>query len=228
MVNPARGIGLHAAAHRRRVSAGGFAKGGSRRDPGRPGIGIGMQSNMGGVAMSQNDHTLDFVDQLRLAMTPDEVCEQLISIATDFGLAERSDGTGRGKPARRRRAARPAAATTASRRVPRNRQTIAVSLGSETVEFLPEELILVSLAASYAISRLCRPPADPGDGLRLTPRERECLQLAATGKSEREISRMLGISEHTSEKHLLNAKGKLGAVNRVQAVAEAIRRGLIN
>ncbi|WP_292890608.1 helix-turn-helix transcriptional regulator [Mesorhizobium sp.] len=39
---------------------------------------------------------------------------------------------------------------------------------------------------------------------------------------------MLGISEHTSEKHLLNAKSKLGAVNRVQAVAEAIRRGYIS
>jgi LuxR family quorum sensing-dependent transcriptional regulator len=61
----------------------------------------------------------------------------------------------------------------------------------------------------------------------LSPREVECLGLAAAGKSEWEISRILGISEHTSEKHLLNAKMKLGAVNRVQAVAEAIRRGFI-
>ncbi|TIM27261.1 MAG: helix-turn-helix transcriptional regulator, partial [Mesorhizobium sp.] len=62
----------------------------------------------------------------------------------------------------------------------------------------------------------------------LTPRERECMQWAAVGKSEWEISQILGISEHTSEKHLLNAKSKLGAVNRVQAVAEAIRRGYIS
>ncbi|WP_274630138.1 response regulator transcription factor [Arvimicrobium flavum] len=61
----------------------------------------------------------------------------------------------------------------------------------------------------------------------LSRREAECLGLAAAGKSEWEISRILGISEHTSEKHLLNAKMKLGAVNRVQAVAVAIRRGLI-
>ncbi len=68
--------------------------------------------------------------------------------------------------------------------------------------------------------------ATDGAGV-LSPREVECLGLAAAGKSEWEISRILGISEHTSEKHLLNAKMKLGAVNRVQAVAEAIRRGLI-
>ena len=62
----------------------------------------------------------------------------------------------------------------------------------------------------------------------LSQRERECLKWAAEGKSEWEISQILGISEHTSEKHLLNAKSKLGAVNRVQAVAEAIRRGYIS
>ena len=41
------------------------------------------------------------------------------------------------------------------------------------------------------------------------------------------ISRILGISEHTSEKHLLSAKMKLGAANRTHAVAEAIRQGYI-
>lgn len=63
--------------------------------------------------------------------------------------------------------------------------------------------------------------------LELTRREVECLSWAANGKSEWEISQILGISEHTSEKHLLNAKTKLGTVNRVHAVAEAIRRGYI-
>ena len=84
----------------------------------------------------------------------------------------------------------------------------------------------VSVTADFGRAEGSR-PAD-FDGPKLTPRERECLQLAARGKSEREISQILGISEHPSEKHLLNDKGKLGAVNRVQAVAEAIRQGLIN
>jgi LuxR family quorum sensing-dependent transcriptional regulator len=110
-------------------------------------------------------------------------------------------------------------------------QVMMVSLGGEAVELSPVEFGMVSLAATYAIGRAmqlqCR-PAQMIDHIELTPRERECLQWAATGKSEWEISQILGISEHTSEKHLLNAKTKLGAVNRVQAVAEAIRRGYIS
>ncbi len=61
----------------------------------------------------------------------------------------------------------------------------------------------------------------------LTARELECLAWAAQGKSEWEMSRILGISEHTAEKHLINARVKLGAVNRVHAVAMALRRGVI-
>jgi len=63
--------------------------------------------------------------------------------------------------------------------------------------------------------------------VKLTLRETECLGWAAQGKSEWEISQILGISEHTAEKHLINARVKLGAVNRVHAVATAIRQGLI-
>lgn len=70
-------------------------------------------------------------------------------------------------------------------------------------------------------------PPKARSGEALTLRERECLMWAAMGKSEWEVSRILGISEHTAERHLLKALRKLGAVNRVQAVAEAIRHGLI-
>jgi len=75
-------------------------------------------------------------------------------------------------------------------------------------------------AAARRLAREIRPA-------RLTRREVECLGWAAQGKSEWEISQILGISEHTAEKHLINARVKLGAVNRVHAVATAIRRGLI-
>ena len=63
---------------------------------------------------------------------------------------------------------------------------------------------------------------------RLTPREIECLAWASNGKSEWEISQILGISEHTSEKHMINARKKMGALTRTHAVAEAIRLGLID
>lgn len=110
-------------------------------------------------------------------------------------------------------------------------QIVMVSLGGEAVELSAGEFGLVSLASTYAIGRamqLHTRASKTIDHIELTPRERECLKWAAVGKSEWEISQILGISEHTSEKHLLNAKSKLGAVNRVQAVAEAIRRGYIS
>jgi LuxR family quorum sensing-dependent transcriptional regulator len=109
-------------------------------------------------------------------------------------------------------------------------QIVMVSLGGEQVEMSGAEFGMVSMVATYAIGRAMQLHSAEGrvvDHIELTPRERECLKWAAEGKSEWEISQILGISEHTSEKHLLNAKFKLGAVNRVQAVAEAIRRGYI-
>ncbi len=110
-------------------------------------------------------------------------------------------------------------------------QIVMVSLGGEAVQLSGAEFGLVSLVSTYAIGRamqLHTQAVNTIDHIELTPRERECLKWAAVGKSEWEISQILGISEHTSEKHLLNAKSKLGAVNRVQAVAEAIRRGYIS
>jgi LuxR family quorum sensing-dependent transcriptional regulator len=107
---------------------------------------------------------------------------------------------------------------------------VMVSLGGERTEMSAAEFGMVSLVSVYAIGRamqLLSTPAPVINHVELTMRERECLKWAAMGKSEWEISQILGISEHTSEKHLLNAKSKLGAVNRVQAVAEAIRRGYI-
>jgi len=109
-------------------------------------------------------------------------------------------------------------------------QIVMVSLGGEQIEMSGLEFGMISLVATYAIGRAMQLHSGAErtiEHIELTPRERECLQWAAAGKSEWEISQILGISEHTSEKHLLNAKFKLGAVNRVQAVAEAIRRGYI-
>ncbi|MEZ5810204.1 MAG: autoinducer binding domain-containing protein [Rhizobiaceae bacterium] len=108
---------------------------------------------------------------------------------------------------------------------------IMVSLGGPAFECSPEQVSVVSLVSTYAVGRALQLSAIDSrhaDKRPLTDREAECLRWAAVGKSEWEISQILGISEHTSEKHLLNAKAKLGAVNRVQAVAEAIRLGYIN
>ena len=61
----------------------------------------------------------------------------------------------------------------------------------------------------------------------LTPREIEVLELVAEGLSNKAIATRLGISDQTVKFHLTSISGKLGAVNRTDAVRRAVRRGLI-
>jgi DNA-binding CsgD family transcriptional regulator len=64
-------------------------------------------------------------------------------------------------------------------------------------------------------------------GRSLTPRERECLQWVAAGKTDWEISQILSISEQTVHGYVQNALAKLGARTRAQAVALAIHASQI-
>lgn len=57
------------------------------------------------------------------------------------------------------------------------------------------------------------------EGVTLSPREFECLQWSARGKSAWEIGRILGISRRTASFHLDNTKAKLGVRTMRQAVA---------
>lgn len=59
-------------------------------------------------------------------------------------------------------------------------------------------------------------------GLTLSEREREVLTWVAEGKTAWEISRILGISDSTVNKHIAGAMRKTGAVTRTQAVAKAL------
>jgi DNA-binding CsgD family transcriptional regulator len=61
----------------------------------------------------------------------------------------------------------------------------------------------------------------------LTPREREVLWWAARGKSASQIGEVLHITKRTVDEHTQNAIRKLGAANRTQAVAIALRERLI-
>lgn len=60
------------------------------------------------------------------------------------------------------------------------------------------------------------------DTLSLTARERDALSWVAEGKSDWEIAVILGLSETTVRFHVDNARKKLGAVNRAQAVARLL------
>jgi DNA-binding CsgD family transcriptional regulator len=57
---------------------------------------------------------------------------------------------------------------------------------------------------------------------KLSRRERQCLELAAQGKSDWVAGRLLGISERTVHNHIENAKRRLGVATRVQAIVHAL------
>jgi two-component system, NarL family, response regulator len=61
----------------------------------------------------------------------------------------------------------------------------------------------------------------------LSVREREVLQLMFDGRSNREMATALGISEHTINVHVRNVMSKLGASRRTEAIAAALRKGII-
>jgi DNA-binding NarL/FixJ family response regulator len=61
----------------------------------------------------------------------------------------------------------------------------------------------------------------------LTPRERDVLQHIAGGNRNRDIGEKLMISEETVKVHIKHIMEKLGASDRTEAVAIAVRRGII-
>jgi DNA-binding NarL/FixJ family response regulator len=78
-----------------------------------------------------------------------------------------------------------------------------------------------------------RPPdASGGDGgppvKPLSDREKEILQLIAKGVSNSEAAQVLSISKATIRTHLEHIYRKLEVTNRVEAVTEGIRKGLIS
>jgi DNA-binding CsgD family transcriptional regulator len=60
----------------------------------------------------------------------------------------------------------------------------------------------------------------------LTPREREVLRWVATGKSNKDISSLLFLSEKTIERHISNIFAKLGVESRAAATAYAYKHQL--
>lgn len=61
----------------------------------------------------------------------------------------------------------------------------------------------------------------------LSHRERQVLQLIASGKSNKIIAKEIGVSESTVKFHVNSILGKLGAPDRTCAVVIALKRGII-
>jgi LuxR family transcriptional regulator, quorum-sensing system regulator BjaR1 len=108
-------------------------------------------------------------------------------------------------------------------------QTVGFQIGGQHFGTDPDMRGMLTLIASYAIGRAIALKQEkvPDGPIILTAREREALQWAAEGKGDWEIGEVMNISEHGADKHMRSIRAKLGAINRTQAVAEAIRRGLI-
>jgi LuxR family transcriptional regulator, maltose regulon positive regulatory protein len=83
--------------------------------------------------------------------------------------------------------------------------------------------IMAEIANSAVVAPLS--PMDMPDAL--SEREVEVLRLVAAGLSNRDIGQQLFISEKTVKTHLSNIMGKLGVVNRTQAVDQGRQVGLL-
>ena len=82
----------------------------------------------------------------------------------------------------------------------------------------------LALFANMTVLRKSAPRAVPP----ISRRELECLVLTANGQTSEEIAARLGLSVHTANQYLTNSTHKLNAVNRMHAVAKAMRMGLID
>ncbi|WP_369249304.1 response regulator [Streptomyces sp. R41] len=84
--------------------------------------------------------------------------------------------------------------------------------------------VLSPAVASRLVSAVRTPTTASGT---LSAREREVLALVAKGTSNREIARVLFISEATVKTHLTHLYAKLGVNDRAAAVAVAYDRGIL-
>ena len=70
-------------------------------------------------------------------------------------------------------------------------------------------------------------PRRDGPNTVLTRREVEVLQMLANGASSGDVAKKLFISGKTVKNHLAHIYSKLGATSRTQAVAKAVRLGIV-
>lgn len=94
---------------------------------------------------------------------------------------------------------------------------------------LPGELILAVHSRCYRVMTeiLSLDERRSAPAETLSEREIACLQLAGDGRISEEIADRLGLSVHTVNAYLGSATIKLDSVNRIQAIAKAIRLGYI-
>ena len=95
----------------------------------------------------------------------------------------------------------------------------------------PQLRALLFMAANFAAIRLEQivgpDPKRIAKQMSLTPRELSVLRLASNGHRMKSIAELLDLGEETVRSHTKKAQAKLGAKDRLHAVAEAMRHQLI-
>jgi LuxR family transcriptional regulator, quorum-sensing system regulator BjaR1 len=104
-----------------------------------------------------------------------------------------------------------------------------VSLGTERLDVGPRDIAELEIVAQHTYFKLedLLGPFPYQVTIDLSRRELEVVQIAAAGKTNWEISRILGVSEETVKATISRASKKLNASNRAHAVANAIAHSLI-
>jgi DNA-binding NarL/FixJ family response regulator len=91
-----------------------------------------------------------------------------------------------------------------------------------------DEAAITRHTAARLMAQLAQPPMIEADNYeQLTERETQLLRLVGKGLSNRAIAQMLSISHNTVKYHMKNILQKLSVQNRTEAVAHAMRMGLI-
>lgn len=91
------------------------------------------------------------------------------------------------------------------------------------------ELATAQLAGGFAFEaarRICAPRPIPKPVL--TDRQRDCLLWATRGKSDWEISRILGVSEETVARHIKHARERYGVSKRTLLAIRALFDGTLS
>lgn len=95
---------------------------------------------------------------------------------------------------------------------------------------LPSAQLIAAFAfeAARRITRSKRRRGELSDIPALTPRQLDCVTLVATGKTDWEIGRILGISQATAHEHVESARRRYGVAKRSQLVIRALFDGQIS
>lgn len=84
---------------------------------------------------------------------------------------------------------------------------------------------ILAPGAAKALAEAAKQPLDLG--FDLTDREREVLSLIVDGRSNAEIAEILSVSLSTARFHVSTILSKLGATNRAEAAALAVKHDLV-